>query len=100
MSINQCIDQLLSVEAARKGGVCGPAAMAVGLARVGSATQAIVAGPLNALRHVDFGPPLHSLVLVGDVDHVEAAMLDVFKITDATPRRPHSPTDAATSAPE
>ena len=35
MTVNQCVAQLLEVEASEQGGVCGPDALAVGIARVG-----------------------------------------------------------------
>ena len=92
MTVNQCIAQLLEVEAKRGGGVCGPAARAVGLARVGQGArggeqQRIVSGTLAQLADIDFGPPLHSLVLVGrDVHALELEMLDYFAAKPDEPR--------------
>ena len=84
MTVNQCVAQLLEVEARRGGGLCGPEARAVGLARVGcGARQRIVSGSLAQLARVDFGPPLHSLVLVGrDVHALEQEMLDFFAVRE------------------
>lgn len=61
--------------------VCPPSALAIGLARVGQgAEQRIVAGTLAELQDVDFGPPLHSLVLVGGAMHdLEAAMFEHYR---------------------
>ena len=36
-----------------------------GVARVGQSTQKIVSGPMAALKDIDFGPPLHSVVIAG-----------------------------------
>lgn len=67
--------------------MCPPSALAIGLARVGQgAAQVIVAGTLAQLALVDFGPPLHSLVLVGgDMHELEAAMFEHFKWREGGP---------------
>lgn len=52
----------------------------VGLARVGCEDQMIVAGLMKQLLNVDFGPPLHCLVIVGDTHPVEEEMLEFYKI--------------------
>jgi hypothetical protein len=60
--------------------VCGPESLAIGLARVGQDSQRIIAGSLAELAAVDFGPPLHSLVLVGSSLHdLERAMFEHFR---------------------
>lgn len=92
MSINQCIEQLLEVEAKEQGGACGPEALAVGVSRVGHEEQRVVYGTLEQLRTVDFGEPLHSLVLIGETDVIEQEMLDIYKVTDETPRLPTAET--------
>eukprot|EP00887_Chlorella_sp_A99_P008138 scaffold12.g8138.t1 len=83
MSIATAIEQLLEVEAARGGGACGPQALAVGVARVGADSQRIVAGPLEQLARVDFGPPLHSLVIVGETHPLEDEALRRFPVDAA-----------------
>jgi diphthine methyl ester synthase len=69
MSVAQCAAQLLEVEEERGQGICGPEALAVGVARAGSESQKIVAGTLDELKDADLGPPLHSLVLLGKRTH-------------------------------
>jgi diphthine synthase len=64
----------------------GPASKGVGVARIGAADQFICYGTLAELETVDFGGPLHSLCLIGEVDHIEQEMLDGFGITESTPR--------------
>ncbi|KXZ46288.1 hypothetical protein GPECTOR_45g158 [Gonium pectorale] len=66
MSINTAIEQLLEVEEARRGGALGPDSLAVGIARL----------------QVDFGPPLHCLVLAGDVHVTEEEMLAFYRIRE------------------
>ena len=67
--------------------MCPPSALAIGLARVGQgAAQVIVSGTLAQLARVDFGPPLHSLVLVGgDMHELEAAMFEHFRWREGGP---------------
>ena len=75
MTIRQCIEQLLWIEARRKGGICTPASRAVGCARIGHPDQRIVSGTLAELARVDFGKELHSLVLVGTTHEIDEEML-------------------------
>ncbi len=81
MSINTAVEQLLEIEADCGGGAYGPDTMCVGLARVGAEGQTVVAGPMKQLFDVDFGPPLHSLVIAGDLHPIETEMLEFLKRT-------------------
>ena len=78
MSIRTAIEQLLEVEEARGEGAYGGDTVCVGVARVGSETQQIVAGELADLLEVDFGAPLHSLVISGDRHPIEDEILQQF----------------------
>ena len=49
--------------------------MCVGIARVGQPTQLVMSGPLKKLAEVDFGAPLHSLILCGDMHYLEEELL-------------------------
>lgn len=69
MTVSQCATQMLEVEDERKQDVCRKDALAVGVARLGSDDQQIVAGTLEDLSTADLGPPLHSLVLCGKKMH-------------------------------
>lgn len=80
MTVRQAIDQLLYVEEQRKGGAYGPETMCVAVARVGQASQKIVAAPMRKLRNVDMGGPLHSMVIVGKAHDFELKMLNCFSI--------------------
>ncbi|EDQ86874.1 uncharacterized protein MONBRDRAFT_33663 [Monosiga brevicollis MX1] len=93
MTVNQCAKQLLEVEEKYGEGVCGPDSLAVGVARVGCTDQRIVFGTLSELVTVDFGPPLHSLVVIGETDEIEREVLDMYKIDDSTPRVAEEPDD-------
>jgi len=81
MSVNTAIEELLEIEEKRGEGVYSRESMAVGLARVGSGErQQIVAGTMGELLEVDFGEPLHSLILCGEVHEFEQEMLELFSI--------------------
>ncbi|KAK3724439.1 diphthine synthase [Vermiconidia calcicola] len=69
MTVAQCASQMLGVEEERAQGICGKEALAVGVARLGSEEQQIVAGTLEELSNADLGKPLHSLVLCGKKMH-------------------------------
>lgn len=69
MTVAQCASQMLEVEDERQQGVCSKDALAVGVARLGSADQQIMAGTLEDLSTADLGRPLQSLVLCGEEMH-------------------------------
>ncbi|KAJ2441204.1 diphthine synthase [Coemansia sp. RSA 2424] len=76
MTVNEAIEQLLEVEEKRQEKAYTGDTLAVGVSRVGSDDQIIKAGTLRQLLDVDFGQPLHSLVIVGHRLHLlEAEVL-------------------------
>jgi diphthine methyl ester synthase len=54
--------------------------LCIGVARLGSDDQKIVAGPMEKLLDVDFGPPLHCLIIVGETHPLEEEMLEFYMI--------------------
>jgi len=82
MSVNVAIDQLLEVEATRGEGIVTEDSLAVGMARLGQATQRIVFGTLKELQQVDFGSPLHCLALCGETHPLEMEMLEFFRVKE------------------
>lgn len=77
MSVFTAAQQLLEVEAGRKENAYGPDTLAIAIARAGAPDGAIVAATLGefaggAVPEAAVGPPLHSLVLPGDMHDVEA----------------------------
>jgi diphthine synthase len=60
--------------------------IAVGVARIGTETQCIVSGTLQELLDVDYGPPLHSLVVPGELHVMEKELLATFACRLDTPR--------------
>ncbi|KAJ6405888.1 hypothetical protein OIU84_013789 [Salix udensis] len=80
MTINTAIEQLLEIEQNRGESAYNEDTNCVGLARLGSEDQKIVAGSMRQLLAVDFGAPLHCLVIVGTTHPLEEEMLSVFKL--------------------
>jgi diphthine synthase len=98
MSIPTAVEQLVEVEGTRAEGVLVPEeTLAIALARVGGVAdaaggaQTLVAGTLaELLAHPAdaFGPPLHSLVLVGRrLHHLEVEYAAAFAVDAANWRR-------------
>ena len=88
MTVQQALRQLLEVEESRNEGHCSKDCLAVGLMRVGSATQTILAGTITELVEAEeslFGGPLHSLIIPGKALHdLELEMLKHFAIPNST----------------
>lgn len=82
MSIAQALDQLQQVEESRKGGAIDENTVYIGMARIGSATQQVVAGTRKELEAIDFGEPLHSLIVAGDIHECEAEHVRLFAINN------------------
>ena len=80
MTVNTAVEQLLEIERNRKAGAFGPDTLAVGVARLGADSQQLVAGTMQQLLEVDFGPPLHSLVLPGVLHDIERESLKQFRL--------------------
>lgn len=80
MSIATAVDQLLEIEQNRKENAYDENTICVGVARVGSESQKIVAGPMKSLLDVDFGAPLHSLIIAGDTHSIEDEILELYKV--------------------
>ncbi|KAJ1962438.1 diphthine synthase, partial [Dispira parvispora] len=81
MTVNQAVDQLLEIEDTRQEKVYTRDTLAVGIARVGADDQIIKAGTLGQLQTADFGPPLHSLVILGSRLHfLEFDMLRQYAV--------------------
>lgn len=54
--------------------------IAVGLARIGCDEQRIVCGTMKCLLSHDLGPPLHSLIIPGEMHFLEKEMLNEFAV--------------------
>eukprot|EP01062_Namystynia_karyoxenos_P069765 TRINITY_DN65223_c0_g1_i1.p1 TRINITY_DN65223_c0_g1~~TRINITY_DN65223_c0_g1_i1.p1 ORF type:complete len:319 (+),score=121.88 TRINITY_DN65223_c0_g1_i1:79-957(+) len=79
MTVQQGAQQLLEL-AQRQGPDCGVTAetLCVGVARLGHPSQKVLAAPLRVLAEEDFGEPLHSLIVCGEVHEPEAQHLCLY----------------------
>uniref|UniRef100_A0A5B7C1T0 diphthine methyl ester synthase n=1 Tax=Davidia involucrata TaxID=16924 RepID=A0A5B7C1T0_DAVIN len=80
MTISNAIEQLLEVEQMRRESAYSEDTTCVGFARLGSEDQMVVAGSMKQLLTVDFGEPLHCLVIVGQTHPVEEEMLGFYTL--------------------
>jgi len=79
MTVRNAIEQLLEVEDLRNQKVCCNHTKAFGIARLGSESQSLRSGTLGELQQMDFGPPMHSLVLCAETLHdIEVEMFESF----------------------
>jgi diphthine synthase len=74
MTVREAVD-LIETIAAQKG-VAIP--LYVGIARAGSDHPVVSAGSAERLRATDFGPPLHILVVPGELHDMERRYLEMF----------------------
>lgn len=75
MTANEGIDLLLEMENKLKKYVCTENNIACVVARAGSSNITLAADKLSCLREKDFGPPLHTLVLPGNLHFMEIEAL-------------------------
>lgn len=81
MTVNQAIEQILEIVRERDDKeVLNEESLCVGVARLGTDQQVIKAGTLKRLVGEDFGAPLHSLCIVGEMHALEADMLRLFAV--------------------
>jgi len=78
MTIREGIDILLEMENRLKEGVISDDTIVCGVARAGSKKPIIKAGSILEVRDFDFGPPLHTLVVVGKLHFMERKALETF----------------------
>ncbi|CAL5441832.1 unnamed protein product [Camellia sinensis] len=80
MTIKTAIEQLLEVKQKHTQPAYNEDTTCVGFARLGSEDQMVVAGSMKQLLTVDFGAPLHCLVIVGETHPVEEEMLGFYTL--------------------
>lgn len=85
MTVPTAASQLVEAEETLKKGVYNPeTTLCVGLARLGQPTQQIVAGTLQELQAIDFGEPLHSLIVCGELHELELEVLKEYVVNGST----------------
>ncbi|GFX49391.1 diphthine methyl ester synthase [Trichonephila clavipes] len=83
MTVSCAAQQLLEIiEKKKASGDENPAytedTICVGLRKIGSDDQKIIAAPLRRMATVDLGSPLHSLIICSDLHPIEKDMLELF----------------------
>lgn len=79
MTIKQGLEVLLHIESLTQENLLSEDTLAVGVARLGHDDFKIVAAPIKELLSVDFGAPLHSIIIPGDLHHIEEESLSMWK---------------------
>lgn len=81
MTVSEAADQLLKIIERKKETqlAYNENSLFVGLSRVGSDSQKIIACTLAEMKEIDLGPPLHSLILPGNMHELEIEYLKQFK---------------------
>ncbi|KAG9445177.1 hypothetical protein H6P81_016517 [Aristolochia fimbriata] len=82
MTVHTAIEQLLEVEQLRGQNAYDEETKCVGIARLGCEDQMIVAGSMKELLDVNFGAPLHCVVIVGSTHELEEEMLQFYSIKE------------------
>jgi diphthine synthase len=78
LSIGDALRELAKTAAKRKDAVITMDTLAVGVARAGSSTTRVKAGPVMDILSYDFGQPPHSLIFPGRLHFMEAEALIVL----------------------
>lgn len=79
MTIKEAIEYLLRIEAKKKQKVFTKQTMCIGIARLGSEKPRIISGKAEELLKAEFGEPLHSLIIPGELHFVEEEALNQWK---------------------
>lgn len=80
MDVKTALEVLLHIEEEKKEGIISLDTLAIGLARIGHDDFKIVSAQVKDLLSVDFGLPLHSLIIPGDLHHIEEEALSLWKL--------------------
>ena len=75
MSLKEAIQTLLEIENKRKENIFTENTLCVGCARIGSDTEMIKSGKASDLLKLDFGGPLHCLIVPGKLHFMEEEAL-------------------------
>jgi diphthine synthase len=85
MTVNTAAQQLIEAEETHNEKAYDVSkTLCVGLARMGQPTQFIIAGTLQELIHQEFGGPLHSLIICGELHDLELEVLKEYLVEGST----------------
>ncbi len=80
MTVNQGIDVLLDIESRLRESVITNETIVIGCARLGHDDFVVKYGPLKDVKKHDFGGPLHSLIVPGNLHFIEEEILEMWKV--------------------
>lgn len=78
LSVNDAIRYLLKVELKRNERVFSEKTLCIGCARIGSESQVIKAGTAKELLKLNFGKPVHCLIVPGKLHFIEEEGLKIY----------------------
>jgi diphthine synthase len=78
MTANEAIKLLLEIEEKIKGNVFKQESIICVVGRAGSDEPLVAAGKINDLIDKDFGPPLHTIVVPGNLHFMEFESLKIL----------------------
>lgn len=79
MTVNKGIEILKKLEDKNKKKLISENTMIIGLARIGQDSQKIVYGKIKELLKIDFGSPLHCIIVPGSLHFMEEDFLKQYK---------------------
>eukprot|EP00927_Polykrikos_kofoidii_P063624 TRINITY_DN58473_c0_g1_i1.p1 TRINITY_DN58473_c0_g1~~TRINITY_DN58473_c0_g1_i1.p1 ORF type:complete len:288 (-),score=61.27 TRINITY_DN58473_c0_g1_i1:167-1030(-) len=80
MTVRQALAQLREIEEDRGEGAAADDVQVVGVARLGREDQVVISGSCRELAEIDFGDPLHSLVICApELHEMEQEFLEFFR---------------------
>jgi len=80
MTVNKALEILKKIEDKRKENIISEDTLVVGMARLGSEHELMKAGKLKDIVKMDFGAPLHSLIIPGELHEMEEEMIKLLAI--------------------
>ncbi|MBR9677084.1 diphthine synthase [Candidatus Woesearchaeota archaeon] len=81
MTVNQAIELLLKIEDKKQQKIFTTETLIIGCARLSANDQKIVFGSVKQLLNIDFGAPLHSLIIPSKLHFIEEEMIEQHKIS-------------------
>ncbi len=79
MTVSQAIKALMEIESRRQENFFTDETLCVGCARIGGSDMVVRAGKAKELLDIDFGAPLHSLIVPGNLHFIEEEALELWK---------------------
>jgi len=80
MTIRDALEQLIIIERKKGLNLINSNLLLIGLSRIGNKKQVLKTTILKFLIVEDFGPPLHSLIIVGKIHVLEGEVLRMYEL--------------------